>query len=118
MLDIEAKVSKLEIEVSAIKEKVSFFSVIYDKFDSTIDKIERNMEERRQSTNNDLKDVYRKINDTEQKIMTEILRLREDMARQHQVENKKIDDLNKWRWIVMGAAAAVGWIISKVLGIK
>ena len=44
--------------------------------------------------------------------------LRDEMSKQHIIENKKIDDLNRWRWIVMGAAAMLGWVVSKVVGIK
>ena len=44
--------------------------------------------------------------------------MREDMAKQHEIENKKIEDLNRWRWIVMGGAAVIGWIFSKVFAFK
>jgi hypothetical protein len=44
--------------------------------------------------------------------------MREDMSRQHEVENKKIEELNRWRWIVLGGAAVVGWIISKLFTFK
>jgi len=40
--------------------------------------------------------------------------LREEMAAQHEIEKQKIEDLNKWRWIVIGGAAVVGWILSRV----
>jgi ElaB/YqjD/DUF883 family membrane-anchored ribosome-binding protein len=116
MENAEQRLARLEAEVAAIKEKTSFFSVIYDKFDATLEKLETMMEDRRSDTNDDLKDVYRKIEDTETKIMSEINKMREDMKRQHEVENKKIDDLNKWRWIVMGGAAVVGWVIAKFIG--
>ena len=53
----DAKLSRLEIEVSAMKEKISFFSVIYQKFDDTLDKVQKLMEDRRNETNHDLKDV-------------------------------------------------------------
>ena len=114
MVDYEDKINKLETEVAAMREKVSFFTVIYGKFDSTLDKMEKQIEDRRQDTNEDLRDVYKKIEDVENSLMQEIKALREDMRRQHEVENKKIDELNRWRWIVMGGAAVIGWIVSKM----
>jgi len=114
-MDLEQRVNQLQIEVGAMREKVSFFSIIYDKFDSTLEKFEKMMEDRRNDTNNDLKDVYEKINDTENKIMAEIASLRDDMKRQHDIEAKKIQDLDKWRWLVLGGSAVVGWIISKFI---
>jgi uncharacterized protein (UPF0335 family) len=111
----ESRINRLEIEVSAIKEKVSFFSVIYDKFDSTLEKLERMVEDRRNDTNQDLKEVYQKISTTEEKIMGEITSLRKDMQRQHEIEAKKIENLDKWRWLVVGGAIVVGWITSRLL---
>jgi ElaB/YqjD/DUF883 family membrane-anchored ribosome-binding protein len=114
MTDVELRVARLEQELAAIKEKTSFFTVIYEKFDNTLEKLEQMIEDRRSDANNDLKDVYRKIDDTESKLMAELEKIRYDMKRQHEVENRKIDDLNRWRWIVMGGAAVIGWILSKV----
>ena len=114
MIDLENKINDLEKEVAAMREKISFFSVIYGKFDSTLDKMEKQIEDRRQDTNEDLRDVYKKIESVEESLMQEIKALRDDMKRQHEVENKKIDELNRWRWIVMGGAAVIGWIVSRM----
>ena len=111
------ELTKLQVEVGAIKEKISFFSVIYDKFDTTLEKIEKNMEDRRQDTNNDLKDVYNKIGEVEDKIMSEISKMREEMKKIHEEERKKYSELDKWRWVILGAAASVGWIVSKIVNI-
>ncbi|CAB4124279.1 hypothetical protein UFOVP49_117 [uncultured Caudovirales phage] len=110
----DTRISKLEIEISALREKVGFFTIIYDKFDTTLEKLQEMVESRRDDTKDDLKDVYSKIEGVQTKIMYEIESMREEMKRQHEVENKKIDDLNKWRWLVMGGAAVIGWILSKV----
>jgi ElaB/YqjD/DUF883 family membrane-anchored ribosome-binding protein len=115
MMDLETKVNQLQIEVGAMKEKVSFFTIIYDKFDNTLEKLQEMMEERRNDANDDLRDVYKKIADTETKIMTEIHALRQDMQRQHEIEAKKIQDLDKWRWLVLGGSAVIGWLISKLV---
>ena len=78
MVDFENKLSKIETEVAAMREKISFFSVIYEKFDRTLDKLEK-------QHNDELREVH-----------------------------NKIEDLNKWRWLVMGGAVVVGWILSKL----
>ena len=114
MDSLEQKVNNLQIEVSALKEKVSFFSVIYDKFDATLDKVQTMIEDRRQDTNNDLKEVYNKMDDVENKIMKEIGKLREEMMDHHKEEKRKLADIDKWRWIVMGASIVLGWMSSKI----
>jgi len=108
----DSKLNRLEVEVSAMKEKISFFNVIYQKFDDTLDKVQKLMEDRRNETNHDLKDVYSKITEVETKIMDEMHAMREEMKKQHEEERKKIADLDKWRWIVVGAAAIVSWVAS------
>jgi predicted RNase H-like nuclease (RuvC/YqgF family) len=107
MIDIESKLSKIETEVAAMREKISFFSVIYEKFDRTLDKLEK-------QHNDELREVHKKIEEIEVSIMDEIKALRHEMKEQHQVEKQKIEDLNKWRWLVMGGAVVVGWILSRV----
>ena len=108
------RISQLEIELSAVKEKISFFSVIYSKFDATLEKVQTMIENRRQDTNDDLKEVYDRIDMVETKIMNEIKRLREDMLDQHEIEKRKIEDLNKWRWFVMGGSAVIGYVMSRI----
>ena len=111
MVDFESRLSLLEKEVAAIREKVSFFTVIYEKFDKTLDKLDERQTE-------DRKEFNEMIVILQDNIMKEFKSLRDEMSKQHIIENKKIDDLNRWRWIVMGAAAMLGWIVSKVVGIK
>jgi uncharacterized coiled-coil protein SlyX len=107
MIDFEARLGKLETEVAAMREKVSFFTVIYDKFDKTLDRLdERTIEDKRE--------LQAMMDNLRNDLLDELKALREDMARQHEIENKKIEDLNRWRWIVMGGAAVVGWVISKM----
>ena len=107
MIDFEARLSKIETDVAAMKEKVSFFTVIYEKFDKTLDKLdERTIEDKRE--------LQAMMDNLRTDLVQEMKSLREEMAAQHAVEKQKIEDLNKWRWLVMGGAVVVGWLISKL----
>ena len=107
MIDFEARLSKIETEVAAMREKISFFSVIYEKFDKTLEKLdERTIEDR--------KELQNMVDELRTDIIQEMKALRADMADQHAIEKQKIEDLNKWRWLVMGGAIVVGWILSKL----
>ena len=107
MIDFESRLSKIETDVAAMKEKVSFFTVIYEKFDRTLDKLdERTIEDKRE--------LQAMMDDLRTDLVQEMKSLREEMAAQHAIEKQKIEDLNKWRWLVMGGAVVVGWIISKL----
>jgi chromosome segregation ATPase len=117
LLSLDKDINDLKVEVSALREKVSFFNVIYGKFDDTLSKVEKLMEDRRNETNQDLRDVYQKIQDTENKIMDEIRNLKTEMVTQRDSEqnkmNNKIESLDKWRWQMMGGAAVIGFLLSK-----
>lgn len=105
MVDFESRLSKIETDVAAMKEKVSFFSIIYEKFDKTLDKLDSRQVE-------DKKEINNLMSELQNNIMEEIKALRDDMAKQHIIERQKIEDLNKWRWIVVGAAGFVAWVVS------
>ena len=107
MIDFESRLSKIETEVAAMREKVSFFSVIYEKFDKTLEKLDERQ-------NEDRKELQTLIDELRTDIVQEMKAMREEAAAQHQAQQKKIEELNKWRWLVMGGAVVVGWILSKL----
>jgi DNA repair exonuclease SbcCD ATPase subunit len=113
----EAAINRLEVELSALKEKVSFFNVIYGKFDVTLGKIQEMIENRRYENNEEIKDVYARLEASEQRIINEMKAIREEMKRQHDEYQNKISEIDKWRWIVVGAAGVVGWILNKFFGL-
>jgi hypothetical protein len=107
MIDFESRLSKIETDVAAMKEKVSFFTVIYEKFDRTLDKLD-------ERTIEDKKELQAMMDNLRTDLLQEMKSLREEMAAQHAVEKQKIEELNRWRWLVMGGAVVVGWLISKL----
>ena len=107
MVDFESKISKLESEVAALREKVSFFSVIYEKFDKTLEKLDERQ-------NDDRKELQSMVDELRIDLLQEIKAMREEAHSQHLAQQKKIDDLNKLRWIIVGGAAVAGWLISKL----
>ena len=117
LVRLDSDINDLKVEVGALREKVSFFNVIYGKFDETLSKVQVLMEDRRNETNDDLREVYRKIQDTETKIMDEIKALRNEMSVSRDSENSKmngkLESLDKWRWQMMGGAAVIGFLLSK-----
>ena len=107
MIDFETRLIKIETEVAAMKEKVSFFSVIYEKFDRTLDKLD-------ERTIDDKKELQMMMDDLRDGVLQEIKAMREEAHSQHLAQQKKIDELNKLRWLIVGGAAVIGYILSKV----
>lgn len=125
MMDFEAKIEKTQEELATVKtelsvfkselaamrEKISFFSVIYDKFDKTLEKLDTRQAEDRKELHAMMDDLRLSL---ESSITDELEKLRKDMKEQHNIERDKIDALNKWRWLVTGGAVVVGWLLSKL----
>jgi uncharacterized coiled-coil protein SlyX len=107
MIDFESRLSKIETDVAAMKEKVSFFTVIYEKLDRTLDKLD-------ERTIEDKKELQAMMDNLRTDLLQEMKSLREEMAAQHAVEKQKIEELNRWRWLVMGGAVVIGWVLSKL----
>ena len=113
----EASINRLEVELSSLKEKVAFFNVIYGKFDVTLGKIQEMIENRRYENNEEIKDVYARLEASEHRILAEMKGIREEMKSQHAEYQAKISDIDKWRWMVVGAAGVVGWLLNKFFGL-
>lgn len=113
----EAAINRLEVELTSLKEKVNFFNVIYGKFDVTLGKIQEMIENRRYENNEEIKDVYARLESSESKILAEMKSIREEMKHQHAEYQAKISDIDKWRWMVVGAAGVVGWLLNKFFGL-
>ncbi len=71
MIDFESRLSKIETDVAAMKEKVSFFTVIYEKFDRTLDKLD-------ERTIEDKKELQAMMDDLRTDLVQEMKSLREE----------------------------------------
>lgn len=108
-------INALQVESGVLKEKVSFFNVIYGKFDLTLGKIQEMIENRRYESNEDIKEVYDKLTISENRIMAEINKFREEMKASSAEQQKRLAEIDKWRWVVVGAAGAIGWFLNKII---
>ena len=113
----EANINRLEVELSALKEKVSFFNIIYGKFDITLGKIQEMIENRRYENNEEIKDVYQRLESSERKILDGMKELRAEMKAMHETHQQKISEIDRWRWILVGGAGVVGWILNRFFGL-
>lgn len=112
--DLQQKVNAMEVDLSALKEKVSFFHVIYGKFDVTLGKIQEMIENRRYENNEDIKDVYLKLAESEGRLLEELKAIRQDMKEMNERYEKRISELDRWKWMLMGGAVVAGWLLAKI----
>ena len=117
VLDLQAKTNKMEVELGALKEKVNFFNVIYGKFDVTLGKIQEMIENRRYESNEELKQVYERVKNTEKRILDEIKEVRTEMKSLHEGTTQRLHEIDRWRWVIVGGGIAGGWFLSKIFGV-
>lgn len=111
---LQQKIISMEVDLSALKEKVSFFHVIYGKFDVTLGKIQEMIENRRYENNEDIKDVYVKLAESEGRLLSELKAIRQDMKEMNERYEKRISELDRWKWMLMGGAVVAGWLLAKI----
>jgi gas vesicle protein len=130
--------SKLEIEL--LKRDMSMITKLCEKFDITIDKmqqvaqdiskivylqekkfemqeqlnkeVDQVLEKQNKEHATDIKELNNRIERTENVILTEIKFLKGDFEEMNSALNKKIEELNIWRYTVMGGVALVVFVIS------
>jgi hypothetical protein len=70
------------------------------------DVIFNKLKERADEIDNVYRDLQREINQVEKRLLVEIKSLRNDIG-------GRVGVLEKWRWLIIGGAIVVGWVLSK-----
>ena len=126
----------LKVEVGVLKEKVNTLTDLCEKMDKVIDKladsqaavtnqIYNDMEKRREDTASDIKELHSRITTvdrnlsdkielTERRIMDEFKSLREHITEHNEKEDKELEALSKWRWMIAGGVVVVAWVVSNI----
>jgi hypothetical protein len=75
------------------------------------------IENRRYENNEEIKDVYQRLEASERKILDGMKELRAEMKAMHDTHQQKISEIDRWRWILVGGAGVVGWILNRFFGL-
>ena len=141
------------IEIELLKKDITTMAALLEKFDTTIDKmqeiasslskmvslqeqrletqekitreVQELLEMRRQEHNNNIKDVYNRINtvnkeltdkieDTERTILGEIKNLREELTKNKEGIGDRLGKIEMWKYGVVLAIAIVAWIAGQI----
>jgi len=103
----ETRISLLEREISTIN--------------SSLIEIKSSAEKHREAHNQVTEKIYNRMDDLREEVKSDINKLKLDFDLSINKQNEiladihsKILDLDKWRWIVVGAAGILGFILSKL----
>ena len=87
--------SMLAVHEEKIQRQEQIDEVIFNKLKDRADEID-----------NVYRDLQREINLVEKRLINEIKSLRNDVG-------PRIGVLEKWRWLIIGGAIVIGWVLSK-----
>ena len=87
--------SMLAVHEEKIQRQEQIDEVIFNKLKDRADEID-----------NVYRDLQREINHTEKRLLIEIKSLRNDIG-------GRVGVLEKWRWLIIGGAIVIGWVLSK-----
>jgi peptidoglycan hydrolase CwlO-like protein len=87
--------SMLAVHEEKIQRQEQIDEVIFNKLKDRADEID-----------NVYRDLQREISQTEKRLLIEIKSLKNDIG-------SRVGVLEKWRWLILGGAIVIGWVLSK-----
>ena len=144
--------SEIKVDIELLKKDVVTMSALLEKFDTTIDKmqeiasnlsrmvslqeqrlenqekvtaeVQSVLEMRRLEHNNNIKEVYNRINtvnkeltdkieDTERTILTELHKLREDISKKNEGIGNRLGQIEMWKYGVVAVISLVMFLVGK-----
>ena len=87
--------SMLAVHEEKIQRQEQIDVVIFNKLKDRADEID-----------NVYRDLQREISQTEKRLLIEIKSLKNDIG-------SRVGVLEKWRWLILGGAIVIGWVLSK-----
>lgn len=133
VVTITALCGKFDVAIDKIQEIASNLSRMLslqeqrlEIHEKTTKDMENILEMRRVEHNNDIKELHsrittvnreltEKIEQSENKILTELQSLRSELTKDKDKLGKRIFAIESWKWMVMGGLFVLGWIASKIL---
>ena len=131
-MNIENQVEMLREIASDLKRMLAVHDEKLNQHERKQDDIFELIEQRRNEMAEDIKEIHSRITTVQRELCTEITatenriikgldELKEELKTDQEYHNSKqktleqrIADLEKWRWIIIGAGITGGWLFSKL----
>jgi len=103
---LDTAIDKLTDVSTSIKSMLAVHEEKIQRQEQVDDVIFNKLKERADEIDNVYRDLQREINQVEKRLLVEIKSLRNDIG-------GRVGVLEKWRWLIIGGAIVVGWVLSK-----
>jgi hypothetical protein len=122
----------VQVDIGILKTQVLTLSALCNKMDQVIEKlveqhdrhidgVYNQMDKRRLETEDDIAEIHlrvdtvlEKLQESEMRIMNEIKGLKDTMGKHVETSKSQYEQLNKWKWSIVGGILVLTWLISKV----
>ena len=115
---------QVKTDVEILKRDMELVSALAEKFDIAIDRltevstsVDRMLavhEVRLENQEQQREILHQRISDMKRDITDEFRALRDENRKQHNEVNERLSKLEKWRWLVVGMATAVGFLVAQM----
>lgn len=115
---------QVKTDVEILKRDMELVSALAEKFDIAIDRltevstsVDRMLavhEVRLENQEQQREILHQRISDMKRDITDEFRALRDENRKQHNEVNERLSKLEKWRWLVVGMATAVGFLVASL----
>ena len=123
LIDEDAKT-----DIELLKRDFDLLAGLAEKFDVAIDKltdVSNSVDKmlavhdaRLNTTEKQTEVIHQRISDFKSEVLDEFKALREENNIQHKSVEERLDKLERWRWFIIGAAAAIGSAVTTLISIK
>ena len=115
---------QVKTDVELLKRDMELVSALAEKFDiaidrltevsTSVDKMLAVHENRLENQEQQREILQQRISDLKRDITDEFRMLRDENRKQHAEVNERLSKLEKWRWLVVGMATAVGFLVAQM----
>jgi hypothetical protein len=125
------EISEIKVDVGVLKTQVLTLSALCNKMDQVIEKlvdqhdrhiskVYDNMNNQRKEKDDDISEIHEridvvldKVQESESRIMEEIKGLKKSMENHSTASKLQFEQLNKWKWSIVGGIFVITWLFSK-----
>ena len=115
---------QVKTDVEILKRDMELVSALAEKFDiaidrltevsTSVDKMLAVHENRLENQEQQREILHQRISDLKRDITDEFRMLRDENRKQHAEVNERLSKLEKWRWLVVGMATGVGFLVAQM----
>ena len=105
---LDTAIEKLTDVSTCVKSMLAVHEEKIQRAEQTDEVIFTKLRERQNEIDSGYRDLQREMDQVEKRLLNEIRSLRNDIG-------SRVGVLEKYRWIILGAFLAVGWVLSKNL---